>query len=126
MAWCDQVARAAGVLTEVDDDRWWAASRTPPRYPDAITRRPGVDADTLLAGTELGEGRSVKDSFADVDLGPAGFEVLFEATWLHVDDPAPGWRGAAYEHGEALEAALGAGAVPLGPLRVWLSTRTGG
>jgi hypothetical protein len=126
IAWCDQVAREAGVATVLDDDRWWATSRTPPRYPDAITRRPGLDPSTVLAGIELGDSCSVKDSFADLDLEPFGFAVLFEAQWLEVEDPEPGWEGAAYEHGEELEAALEAGAVPLGPLRVWMSPPVGG
>ena len=126
VAWCDHVARGAGVVTEHDADRWWATTRTPPLYPDAITRRPGLDAASVLAGIDRTEGCSVKDSFADLDLEPEGFEVLFEAHWLHVDEPEPGWRNAAYEHGAELEAALASGAAPLGRLRVWLSPPVGG
>jgi hypothetical protein len=83
VAWCDRVCRAAGVTTFLDPERWWAASRTPPLYPDAITRRSGVAPVDLLAGVDDGRGCSVKDSFADLDLSPLGFEILFEAQWVH-------------------------------------------
>jgi hypothetical protein len=108
VALCDRVAREAGVATAVDDLRWWAASRTPPKHPDAITRQPGVAPDALLAGTDTGPGCSVKDSFADVDLAPLGFEVLFEATWFELDGLLD------------YESQLPDRAVPLGSLRVWV------
>jgi hypothetical protein len=143
IGWCDRVARRYGVVTSLDEDRWWAASRTPPFYPDAITRRPTTGADAVLSGVDAGPGCSVKDSFATLDLRPSGFEVLLEAQWLFLGptdrtdvvglvdidgDVELAWREAAapgrpvvgYEHGAALAAAQAAGAVPLGPLRVWL------
>ena len=108
VALCDGVARGAGVGTSTDADRWWATSRTPPLHPDAITLRPGVGPDVLLAGTDAGPGCSVKDSFADVDLGGLGFEVLFDATWFELDGVLD------------YEPEVPRGAVPLGPLRVWV------
>jgi hypothetical protein len=143
VAWCDQVAGAHGVVTSLEDDRWWAASRTPPFYPDAITRRPGTRAEAVLAGVDRSPGCSVKDSFADLDLRPVGFDILFEAQWLFLGsaertdvvglvdidgDVELAWREAAasgrpvvgYERGDALVAAQAAGAVRLGPLRVWV------
>lgn len=80
--WCDLVCRSAALPTATDDARWWTARRTPPGYPDAVTLRPGVPASAVLDGIDAGPGASVKDSFADLDLRPAGFEVLFDATWL--------------------------------------------
>lgn len=64
------------------DDAWTCPSRTPPLHPDAVTLVPGVDPTALLDRIETGPGASVKDSFADLDLTPFGFEILFEATWL--------------------------------------------
>ncbi|MEV7546220.1 hypothetical protein [Streptomyces sp. NPDC089915] len=63
----------------------WSSRRpTPPLYPDAVTLAPEASAAEVLAGVgTAGTGRSVKDSFASLDLGPAGFEVLFEARWIH-------------------------------------------
>jgi hypothetical protein len=121
--WCDAVCRAGGVPTRFDADAWIAASRTPPRYPDAVTLSPLVVADRLLARVDSGPGCSVKDSFTELDLAPAGFEVLFDATWLH-RHPAPdtavdplGWRvvrtagelaawAGAADAGDALQPAL--------------------
>ncbi|WP_239135543.1 hypothetical protein [Actinoplanes derwentensis] len=36
----------------------------------------------MLDGIDIGPGCSVKDSFADLDLAPRGFEALFDATWI--------------------------------------------
>lgn len=81
-AWCDGVCRTAGLATRWSADTWSVAQRSPDGYPDAVTLRRGLDVTTVLSGVELGEGCSVKDSFADLDLSPAGFGVLFEATWI--------------------------------------------
>lgn len=83
----EDVARAADIVSHRDADRWWAERRTPPFHPDAVTLRRGLTPAAVLAGTEPGPDRSVKDSFADVDLTADGFTVLLEGSWL--------WRGAA-------------------------------
>ncbi|MER7341062.1 hypothetical protein ABT403_24860 [Streptomyces sp. NPDC000075] len=63
---------------------WSSRRRTPPLYPDAVTLTPRASAAEVLAGVDTAApGCSVKDSFASLDLGPAGFEVLFEAGWIH-------------------------------------------
>lgn len=51
-------------------------------YPDAVTLVSDVAGDGLLARIDAGPGCSVKDSYADLDLRSAGFEVLFEANWI--------------------------------------------
>ena len=94
-AWCDEVCRAAGLATRTDDDAWWSPTRTPPAHPDAVTLRPGLDAARLVARIDDGPGASVKDSFADLDLAPFGYSVLFDATWIHRpaghDEPVLVW-----------------------------------
>ncbi len=82
-AWCDLVCRTHGVAGVVDGDAWSVPRRSPTWYPDAVTLRPGVDAATLLGRIDAGPGASVKDSFADLDLTPYGFRVLFDARWIH-------------------------------------------
>jgi hemoglobin len=82
----EQVARAADVVSHRDPVRWWAERRTPPLHPDAVTLARAVEPARVLAGTEAGSGRSVKDSFADVDLIADGMTVIIEGSWL--------WRGA--------------------------------
>jgi hypothetical protein len=83
--WCDAFCRAHGVAGHFDGDAWWAAERTPPFYPDAVTLRRGVDAGGLLARIDGRGGCSIKDSFADLDLKADGFDVLFRADWLRLE-----------------------------------------
>lgn len=90
-AWCDAVCRAHGVSTHYAGESLWAgARRTPPMYPDAVTLEPAVSAGSVVRGVDIASpGCSVKDSFADLDLGGDGFEVLFEAQWIHRPAGAP-------------------------------------
>ncbi|MBO3084643.1 hypothetical protein [Cellulomonas fengjieae] len=81
-AWCDLVCRAAGLRTVAHDGNWSATTRSPDAYPDAVTLQPGTRVDDVLAVIDDSAGASVKDSFADLDLAPHGYEVLFEADWL--------------------------------------------
>jgi hypothetical protein len=80
--WCDAFCRSHGIVATFASERWFSAVRTPPYYPDVVTLVPGLGAEAVLAGVDAGPGCSVKDSFGDVDLAPAGFEVLFPAEWL--------------------------------------------
>jgi hypothetical protein len=61
-----------------------------------VTLRPGLDRERVLNGVDGGRGCSVKDSFADVDLGTAGFRELFSAEWFVKRDAQraadAGWR----------------------------------
>ncbi|GAA1672786.1 hypothetical protein GCM10009830_18740 [Glycomyces endophyticus] len=104
--WCDAVCASHGRAGEFRTDAWTAAVRTPPYYPDAVTLAPGADAAALVARIDSGAGASVKDSFADLDLAPYGFEVLFEARWIRrpagPPPAAPAWNRA--EDPDALRA----------------------
>ena len=81
--WCDRVCVMAGIVTRFDGDAWLASTRSPDFYPDAVTLVDDVDPEGLLARIDRSAGSSVKDSFATLDLAPAGFDVLFTATWIH-------------------------------------------
>ncbi|MFI5924592.1 hypothetical protein ACIA3K_01300 [Micromonospora sp. NPDC051543] len=81
--WCDVVCASHGLVGRIDADAWSVPRRSPPWYPDAVTLRPGVDPEALLARIDAGAGASVKDSFADLDLAAYGFRVLFDAQWIH-------------------------------------------
>ncbi len=81
-AWCQRVCAAQGVRGRRVGDRWFAATRAPDGYPDAISLRPAVEASDLLDGPELGPGCSVTDSWSDVELGPHGFAVHTTGAWL--------------------------------------------
>ncbi|MFH8606882.1 hypothetical protein ACH4D5_05265 [Streptomyces sp. NPDC018029] len=97
-AWCDAVCRSHGVPGAVEGGVWASPRRTPPLYPDAVTLSPDVTPDAVLPRIDLASpGASVKDSFGTLDLSGAGFEVLFEARWIHRPAvelvPGPeGWR----------------------------------
>jgi hypothetical protein len=79
---CDIVGRTHNVAGAFAPDAWTSAERTPPLSPDAVTLRPGVPATGVLARIDGSPGCSVKDSFADLDLRPHGFEILFAAEWI--------------------------------------------
>ena len=91
--WCDAVCRLHGITGTFSDDAWTSAVRTPTHYPDAVTLRRSVDPAGVLDRADASRGCSVKDSFAELDLGPWGFEVLFEAPWIQCT--AESDRGAA-------------------------------
>lgn len=84
------MSRSHGLAGEFGAQAWAAPSRTPLYYPDAVTLVPGADPLALAARIDTtAPGASVKDSFADLDLTEAGFEVLFEAQWIHRPAGAP-------------------------------------
>ncbi|WP_244162498.1 hypothetical protein [Amycolatopsis regifaucium] len=59
-----------------------------------MTLAPDASVSDVLDGIDTSPGCSVKDSFGCLDLSEAGFEVLFEATWIarEVRMPLePGW-----------------------------------
>lgn len=84
--WCDLVCRGHGVTTQLDARLWVARHHSPPYDPDAVTLLPDVTVDEVLSQIDVGDGCSVKDSFAALDLRPAGFRVLFEAEWIQTED----------------------------------------
>ncbi|MFD9573659.1 hypothetical protein ACFWBI_27950 [Streptomyces sp. NPDC059982] len=78
--WCAAVSRGGAF----SGSGWSSPRRTPPLYPDAVSLTPEASAAQVLEGIDTSSpGCSVKDSFAVLDLAPAGFEVLFEAQWIH-------------------------------------------
>ncbi|MFJ9083191.1 hypothetical protein ACIRL3_12275 [Streptomyces sp. NPDC102384] len=78
------MSRSHGVAGEFGGEAWTAPARTPLYYPDAVTLVPSADPAAVTARIDTAApGASVKDSFADLDLTDAGFQVLFEARWIH-------------------------------------------
>ncbi|MFF1380966.1 hypothetical protein [Streptomyces sp. NPDC058308] len=97
--WCDAVCRSHGVAGAIEGGLWASARRTPPLYPDAVTLSPDVAPGDVPGRIDVtSPGASVKDSFGVLDLSAVGFEVLFEAQWIHrpATEPAPrragGWE----------------------------------
>lgn len=63
----------------------------PALYPNAVTLTPDAGPAVIraLARLELPGRWGVKDSFATLDLGAHGFDLLFDAQWLHLEATAP-------------------------------------
>jgi hypothetical protein len=87
-ALCDAVARTHDLRGVFARDAWTSPTRTPPLYPDAVTLAPEVEAVDVLERIDGASGASIKDSFASLDLGTHGFDVLFDARWIatRIDD----------------------------------------
>jgi hypothetical protein len=87
--WCDTVCRALGADTAWMDGLWLNRSPAPPYYSNAVTTD-GQATDAQLRrlrwmrGTDLPRPWSIKDGFHVLDLAPEGFQVLFEAAWIHL------------------------------------------
>ena len=113
--WCDVFCDLHGMRGQFEPDAWTSGARTPRYYPDAVTLVRSVDPAELLSRIDTSSGCSVKDSYADLDLAPWGFEVLFEASWIHragasrQDEAGPlGWEQVRDDDGlAAWEAAWG-------------------
>ena len=89
--WCDAVCAAYGIVGTFHEHVWACESRTPPLYPDAVTLdRVASAADALEHVETSTPGCSVKDSYSALDLGRAGFRVLFDATWIALTTTTPG------------------------------------
>ncbi|GHO85517.1 hypothetical protein [Dictyobacter formicarum] len=86
--WCDIVCRSHNVPGDFYEDFWITKQQAPTYYPNLVTLSPAtnlnLDLDPLAAFlTEKKDyAISVKDSFADLDLVPFGFRLLFEAQWI--------------------------------------------
>ena len=79
--WCDAFCRTHGVAGRFGAMCWTSPERTPPFYPDAVSLSPGVDPAEVLAQIDAGDGCSVKDAFAGLDLAADGFRTPFRAEW---------------------------------------------
>ena len=92
--WCDALCRTHGIRGRFDPDAWVAPQRTPRYYPDAVTLDPSAVAGSILGRIDTNSpGCSIKDSFATLDLGPFGFEVVHQAEWIYREPPSAPIRG---------------------------------
>lgn len=93
LAWCRAVCAAHGAVDEMSPAAWFNLRPSPRYYPNLVTRRPGAAADIGVAigrlRAVLPEGWGLKDSFADCDLGPLGFEPLLAGHWYGGHPAAP-------------------------------------
>jgi hypothetical protein len=93
-AWCDAVCRSHGYPGEFTARTWLSPGHDLPFYPNVITLSPAAAAADTQAARDPDRAYGVKDSFARLDLAPAGLAPLFDADWL-AWDPAPDERPSA-------------------------------
>lgn len=90
--WYEAVFRAHRLSGGILDGLWVSRDHPPPYHSNAMTLEPSpVDAQVAAIRelrSELPGPWSIKDSFAALDLGPLGFEPLFDAEWIS-RDPSP-------------------------------------
>jgi hypothetical protein len=84
-SWCDAVCRSHGYPGTFSSRLWTSKGHRLRLYPNAITLHPGVTEPEVLAAASPPEPFAVKDSFARLDLGLAGFRLLAEASWIARD-----------------------------------------
>ncbi|MBB3113108.1 hypothetical protein FHS18_005211 [Paenibacillus phyllosphaerae] len=88
--WCGIVCETHG-LTPISSERIWGLlSKAPELYPDIITSSRQVTSDEVNNFIGNREVISIKDSFANLNMVPYGFEVLFDAEWICHDPVAGG------------------------------------
>lgn len=81
--WYEDIFALHGLSARATPDLW-TATDPPPRWHSAVkTLRPGVAVEAVLTAMSSYEHGSVADSYGDLDLGPHGFKLLIDATWLY-------------------------------------------
>lgn len=93
-AWCDAVCRSHGHPGTFGSRLWVSKGHRVRFYPNAVTLDPGVTEAEVLAVAGPSGPFAVKDSFARLDLAPAGFRLLAEASWIGADGAPGGPPGA--------------------------------
>lgn len=92
--WCAAVCRSHGYPGEFTGRLWTSARHALPFYPNTITLSPDVTAAEAMAVQDPARPFAIKDSFARLDLAPAGLTPLFGADWIALlpapDGPAAG------------------------------------
>lgn len=86
LGWYEDVCALHGTATVLRDGLWSAVGPPPPLHSGVVVVEPGVTAEQVLERRRATDG-GVKDSFASVDLGAHGLELLFAASWI--SRPAP-------------------------------------
>lgn len=82
VAWCGMVCAAHGINPYFKENLWGLHSKAPTFYPEIITTSRNATIEEVKSFIENGEVSSIKDSFANLNLIPIGFKILFEAEWI--------------------------------------------
>jgi SH3-like domain-containing protein len=98
IAWCGMVCDTHEIAGISKENLWGLLSKAPIFHPEIITSSKNITNEELKYFIENGEVSSIKDSYANLDLLPFGFKILFEAEWIYhasvsdVDPIQTNWR----------------------------------
>jgi hypothetical protein len=81
--WYDDVFGLHGIPVRVAGGLWSALGQPPPYHSAAKTLERRVDTARVVRAVDAFEHCSVADSFGDLELDRYGFDLLFEASWVH-------------------------------------------
>ena len=88
--WYDDIFAVHRIPVTVRRAVWSASGAAPPWHSAVKTLAPEAGMDDVLHAIEPHDHGTVADSFGGLDLAAHGFDLLFEATWLHrPPDPVP-------------------------------------
>ncbi|WP_448953239.1 hypothetical protein [Labrys neptuniae] len=119
IAWCGAVCASHSYHEHLSDAVWANLQASPRFYPNIITRRPKAqdevaDLIAVLRQAGLPDGWGIKDSFADLDLTDAGFDMVIAGQWWATSaalprvTEVPAWQAVGHVHElEGWEAAWG-------------------
>lgn len=80
--WCETMCKAHDVPSELHE-KVWVCRGVPPRFhPSAATLQPGA-GDEILDLMPPG----FKDGFCDIEWAEERYQLLFEASWIHLPEP---------------------------------------
>jgi hypothetical protein len=83
LGWYDAIFSMHGIATALEGGIWWALDQPPRWHSAAKTIERTAPKQGVVLAVEQFEHCSVADSFGSVDLSDEGFDLLFEANWLH-------------------------------------------
>ncbi|MDP5277187.1 hypothetical protein [Chengkuizengella axinellae] len=82
IAWCEIVCDSHGVAHTSKEHLWGVFSKAPKYYPELITKSKYSSVEDINNYINKVTVSSIKDSFANLNLSPLGFEILFNAKWI--------------------------------------------
>jgi hypothetical protein len=83
IVWCGIVCDTHGITQTSNEYVWGLLSKAPTFYPEVITSSRDATIEDVKAFIESREIYSIKDSYANLDMLPIGFNILFEAEWIY-------------------------------------------
>lgn len=79
----DIVCESHGLTQTSNENVWGLQSKAPELYPDVITSSRHATSEEVKDFIGNREILSIKDSFANLDMVPFGFKILFGAKWIY-------------------------------------------